>query len=538
MADIDPSRAELLNIGGHSRRNFLIGAGGLLLAGGMAGCGGGSSSSAPAGSSAASGGPKRGGTLRVGLTGGSASDIIDGQTILAKPDQARLVTGFETLLTYDDDYKLSNDGLAEEVTAEKPDLWTIRIREGIEFHNGKTMTAADVAYSLRRVIDPDLGLQGGPGLASIDPKGISILDDRTVRLQLKQADSTIADQLAQYSNGIVPEGYTADNALRYVGTGPYKVTSFTPGQSSSHARNKNYWRPGQPYLDQVELIDFPDPASQVNALLAGQVDAITDIPFAQIDVAKASGLSILESEGAAWVPICMAIDMEPFTDVRVRQAFRLMADREQIVQQVISGHGRVGNDLYAPFDACYSTDLAQREQDIEQAKSLLKAAGKEGLVVDLHTTDGAAGMVDLAKVFAQQAKDAGVTVNVKIDPNYYGDQYLKLPFSVDSWNTRGFLPQVAIGSLPTSPYNETHWPPKDSEFISLYQQALAETDAAKRCGLIGDMQRIEYEQGGYIIPFFNNFVDAYSPKLNGLKETRAALNLDTYAHGFRTVWLS
>ncbi|MDX6533857.1 MAG: peptide/nickel transport system substrate-binding protein, partial [Gaiellales bacterium] len=367
MAGIDPSRAELSNFGGHSRRNFLIGAGGLLLAGGMAGCGGGSSSSAPAGSSAASGGPKRGGILRVGLTGGSASDIIDGQTILAKPDQARLVTGFETLLTYDDDYTLSNDGLAEEVTAEKPDLWTIRIREGIEFHNGKTMTAADVAYSLRRVIDPDLGLQGGPGLASIDPKGISILDDRTVRVQLKQADSTIADQLAQYSNGIVPEGYTADNDLRYVGTGPYKVTSFTPGQSSSHARNDNYWRPGQPYLDQVELIDFPDPAAQVNALLAGQVDAITDIPFAQIDVAKAGGLSILESEGAAWVPICMAIDMEPFTDVRVRQAFRLMADREQIVQQVISGHGRVGNDLYAPFDACYSSDLAQREQDIEQA---------------------------------------------------------------------------------------------------------------------------------------------------------------------------
>src|SRR5207342_3774316 len=104
-----------------------------------------------------------------------------------------------------------------------------------------------------------------------------------------------------------------------------------------------------------------------------------------------------------------------------------------------------------------------RHQDIDQAKALLKAAGMENLTVDLHTTDGAAGMVDSANVFASQAKAAGVTINVKNDPNYYGDQYLKLAFSVDFWGTRGFLNQVQQGSLPTSPYNETHWPPKSGE---------------------------------------------------------------------------
>jgi peptide/nickel transport system substrate-binding protein len=536
MAETHGSEALFSSASALSRRRFLISTGGVLLAGGLAACGG--SSTGSSGGGGATGKPVRGGTLRFGLTGGGTNDIIDGQHILAKPDQARLVTTFETLVTYDDQYKVTYDGLAEEVTPEKPDLWTIRLRDGVEFHNGKAVTADDVAYSLRRVIDPKLGLQGGPGLASIDPKGISVMDGRTVRVKLKQPDSTIPDQLAQYSNGVVPDGYARDNDLRYVGTGPFKVKSFTPGQSSVHVRNENYWRSGEPFLDQVELIDFTDQTAQVNALLSKQVDAISDVPFAQIDVIKSnSGLAILESEGAAWVPICMAIDMEPFNDARVRQAFRLMADRQQIVVQVTSSYGRPANDIYAPFDECYATDLPQREQDIEQAKSLLKAAGKEGLTVDLHTTDGAAGMVNVAKVFAEQAQAAGVTVNVKIDPNYYGDQYLKLPFSVDSWNTRNFLPQAAIGSLPTSPYNECHWPPADSNYIGLYQQALAETDQAKRCELIHEMQTLEYEQGGYIITFFNNFVDAHSKRIQGLKRTRAALNFGTYARGFRTVWL-
>jgi peptide/nickel transport system substrate-binding protein len=361
------------------------------------------------------------------------------------------------------------------------------------------------------------------------------MDDRTLRLNLKHADSTIGDQLGQYYNGIVPVGYT--RAGTQIGTGPYKVQSFTAGQQSVHVRNPNYWRSGQPYFDQVTVIDFPDPSAQVNALLSGQLDAITDIPFAQISVVKAhNNLAVLESQGGGWLPLCMAIDMEPFTDVRVRQAFRLIANRDQILQQVLSGHGRIANDLYSPFDPAYDSSQPQRHQDIPKAMSLLKAAGKEHLVVDLHTTDGAAGMVDVAKVFSNQAKAAGVTVNLKIDPNYYGDQYLKLPFSVDFWGTRNYLSQVANGSLPTAPYNECHWPPKDSNYLSLYQQALAEVDAGKRRDIIHQMQKLEYEQGGYIIPFFNNLVDAYSTKVQGFKPSKGTLNLDAFGNGFRTIW--
>jgi peptide/nickel transport system substrate-binding protein len=520
-----------------SRKDLLVGAGGVLLAGGLAACGGsGTASTGTPSGSTSGGGLKRGGNFRLGVTGGGSGDIIDGQHIVNKPDQARLVAGFETLLVYDEEYKLQTDGLAQEVTQDSPTQWTIRLKDGITFHDGKPLTADDLVYSLQRIVNSKGALFGGPGMAvSVDPKTIKKMDNLTVRLPLKQADSTLAEQFGQYYNGIVPVGYNRKDKAQN-GTGPFKLKSFAPGVQSVHVRNENYWRKGEPYFDQVTVIDFPDPAAQVNALLAGQIDAMTDVPFAQLSVIQAnSGLAILESPGGGWLPLCMAIDLPPFDNNDVRQAFRFMAGRDEIVQQVLSGHGRVANDLFAPFDSCFSSDIPQRQQDFEQAKSLLKKAGMEGMTVDLHTTDGAAGMVDHAKVFAEQAKGAGVTVNVKNDPNFYGSQYLKLPFSVDFWGTRNYLPQVATSMVPGAPFNETHWPPADSNYLTLQKQALAEPDAGKRCDIVHQMQQLEFDQGGYIISFYNNLADGYSKKVQGFKPSKSTLNLTSFGHGYRTI---
>jgi peptide/nickel transport system substrate-binding protein len=489
--------------------------------------------------------PKRGGTFRIGVSGGSTKDFIDGQNIVTRPDQARIVTGWETLLVFDSKFRLTFNGLAESITPNKKgDVWTIRVRDGIEFHNGKTLGAEDVIYSLKRLINPKLGLFGGAALKSIDPKRMKKLDKRTVRLTLKQVDGTILDALGQYIAGIVPVGYSptaVGKANPNIGTGPYKLQSFTPGQQSTHVRNPNYWRSGQPYFDKVIIIDFPDDTARVNALLGGQVDAITDVPPAQVAVVNGhGGTKVLESPSAAWTPICMRVDAAPFDDVRVRQAFRLIANRPQMIQQALSGHGRIGNDLYAPFDEAFASDLPQRKQDIDKAKSLLKAAGKEGLSVDLQTTNGALGMNEGAQVFAQQAKAAGVNINVKILDSgaFYGDQYLKWPLSTDFWGSRNYLSQVAAGSLPTSPYNETHWPDtKDNKFLSLYQQALKTVDRENRASIMHEMQKMEYDNGGYIIWGFSTLLDGYSTKVKGLKPgDKGVLPLNAFGHGYRTIW--
>jgi peptide/nickel transport system substrate-binding protein len=532
-----------------SRRQFFVGAGGAAALAALAACGSGnndSNSTSATDTGAGSGGgangkPKRGGNFRLGVTGGGAKDIFDGQNIVTKPDQARLVSAFETLLTFDENYQLTNDGLAESVTPDNPKQYTIKLHKGIEFQNGKTLTADDVIYSLQRIADKKNALTGQAATATMDVKGMKKMDKYTVRLPLLSADSTIPQTLASYTFGIVPVGYKtySGDVSTQVGTGPYKLKSFDPGQQSVSERNPNYWRSGEPYFDQVTIIDFADATAQVNALLGGQIDAMTDLPASQVQVVKSHQMAALISKTGGWLPLCMAIDMPPFNDNRVRQAMRLLVDREAMVEQILSGYGFVGNDLYSPFDEGYNKDLPQREQDIDQAKSLLKAAGKEGLNVDLHTTAGAAGMVSLASVFASQAKQAGVTINVKNDPNYYGDAYLKLAFSVDFWGTRGYLNQVQQGSLPTSPYNETHWPPKSgpgSNFGSLYKQALAATDDSKRVEIEHEMQKLEYDNGGYIIPFFGDLIDGYSTKVQGLKPSKGTLNLDTYGHGYRTIW--
>jgi peptide/nickel transport system substrate-binding protein len=491
-------------------------------------------------------GPKRGGTFRVGVSGGSAKDIIDGQDIITQPDQARLVAGWETLVTFDSNFKLTFDGLAEELSPMRgrPDIWTIRVRPGIEFHNGKTLGAEDVIFSLQRMVNPKLALFGGAALSSVDPKRIKKLDKRTVRLFLKRKDVTILDALAQYVAGIVPAGYSPTaigKASPNVGTGPYKLQSFTPGQQSVHVRNPNYWRSGQPYFDKVVIIDFPDDTARVNALLGGQLDAAASVPPAQVAViAGHSGTKVLESPTAQWTPICMRVDTAPFTDVRVRQAMRLIADRPQMVQQALAGHGHIGNDLYAPFDEAYDHALPQRHQDIEQAKSLLKAAGQSGLTVDLQSTNGALGMNEGAQVFAQQAKAAGVNVNVKILDSgaFYGNQYLKWTFSTDFWGTRNYLSQVAAGSLPSSPYNETHWPDAaDKKFLTLYTEALQTVDRNKRFAIEHEMQKLEYDNGGYIVWGFSDFLDGYSKKLQGLKSgDKGVLPLNGFGHGYRTIW--
>jgi peptide/nickel transport system substrate-binding protein len=492
---------------------------------------------------------KRGGTFRLGITGGGSTDFIDGQHIVAKTDIARLVSGWESLARFNQQYHLIMDGLAQEIEAQTPSRWVIRVRKGIEFHNGKTLTADDVMYSLRRTLTKKLGLFGYGGLSSINPRAMKKLDKYTVRLTLLRPDANLIDTLAQYFQGVVPVGYPltglaskTSSPLRYIGTGAYKVQSFTPGRQSVHVKNENYWRDGQPYFDKVVIIDFPDSAARVNALLSGQVDAITDIPYAQVAaMKKRKGFKVYESLTGAWNPISMRLDAAPFTDVRIRQAMRLLINRPQVVQQALSGHGTVANDIYSPFDPAYAGDeFPQHKYDPEKAKSLLKAAGQSSLNVDLQTTDADAGMVEEAEIIAQNAKAAGVTISVKnLDGGtFYGDQYLKWPFATDYWGTRNYLTQVAAGTLKGAAFDESHWfaSPNYAKFFSLYKQALRTVDTKKRIQIIKDMQRLEYNGGGHIIAYFKNLVDAHSTKLGGLTKTRGTLNLDGYGHGYRTIY--
>jgi len=504
----------------------VLGAGGVLGAcGGDDDGGGGGGGGTPA----ESGGKlKTGGALRVGATGGGAKDSIDAHRPTVDTDIMRCWNLYESLAVRTPDFSKLEMLVAESIEPEKdPKTWTVRLKQGVTFHNGKPVTADDVIFSLRRILDPKDPKVGAASIGYVDEKKLKKMDERTVRITLEFANAGFPDDIGQYFNAIVPTDYDPKNP---VGTGPFQYKSFTPGQQSEFTKYADYWEEGKPYVDSLTIIDFPEDTARVNALLGGQVDVIDNLPAAQLQSVKSNpNLRVLSSETGAWQPFTMRVDQAPFDDVRVRQAFRLIVDREQMVQQVLSGQGSVANDLYARYDPVYASDLPQRKQDLEQAKSLLKQAGREGLTVELVTAPVFQGIVEAAQVFAQQAKGAGVDVKVrKVDSGtfYDPDKYLSWTFAQDFWASRVYLSQVAQGDLPESPFNETHW--KDPKFIDLIQQARAEVDDGKRADILHETQTMQYEQGGYIIQYFSNIIDAYSAKVGGFVEAKCGFPFGNY----------
>jgi peptide/nickel transport system substrate-binding protein len=473
---------------------------------------------------------RRGGVLRVGVTGGSTNDTLDPHHPPTYPDQARVSNLFEPLFLRDSSYAVQ-PVLGESFEPSRDArTWTLRLRQGVEFHNGKTLAVDDVVFTLQRILDPATKANGAAALSVIDVAGLRRLDARTLQIPLKQPHALFKDELAQYYLGIVPVGF---DVTRPVGTGPFRFGSLTAGERSSFPRFDRYWRTGQPYIDELVIIDYPDDQKRVRALLDGQVHAIDNLPQDKIDSVNAVGARVLISETGAWTPFTMRVDLDPFRDVRVRQAIRLIVDREQMVSQALNGQGRIANDLYAPFDVAYAKELPQRQQDLPQATSLLKSAGRQGLQVELVTSSGiGAGAVEAARLFATQARGAGLDVRVREvgGGTFYGPAYLTWPFALDYWFTRSYLPQVFQGALPGSPYNECHW--NDARFIALVSQARAELNETRRVELLREAQRIEYDSGGYLVWGFKNQVDAYAAAVTGFVPDR---NLPLSSFQFRTV---
>ena len=511
------------------RRDFLRGlatTGALAGAGGVLAACGGSSSPSPGKSTGPGqrGKPKAGGALKVGLTGGSGSDTLDPHKGLTYLDTARAQCLYQPLLQLNTaaqtEFVLAEDISPRGSTAE----WVISLRRGITFHDGKPLTADDVIFTLRRILTGKL--TGSTPLGPVDAKGLKALDSHTVLVPMTSPYGSFVDQLGYwYYLYIVPAGF---NPKQPNGTGPFKFQSFTPGQRSVFVKNPNYWKPGLPYVDSITIIDFSDSASLQNALTTGVIHGAGALEGPQISVLKtASGVQTVVSRTGAITPFTMRVDQAPFNDVNVRQAMRLLVDRPQLINSALNGDATVGSDVFSPYDPDFDTSLF-RSQDIAKAKFLLKKAGHQSLAVQLVTSAVATGTVAMATVLQQQAKAAGVTINLKtVDPStFFGPNYLHWTFSQDFYNYSPYLAQVAQSMLPTSPFNETHW--SLPRYVSLYHQANATDNPALRSELKREMQLIDFNEGGYIIPAFIDALDAYSTKITGYSAAKVGQPLSDF----------
>jgi peptide/nickel transport system substrate-binding protein len=519
------------------RRQFLrgiaatgavAGAGGLLAA-----CGG---NSGHAGTpTTVTGARKRGGDLRVGMFGSSGADTLDPHAGLTYLDTSRAQALYQPLVQLNS--KAQNEYvLAEQITARTASEWIIHLRQGVTFHDGKPLTAQDVIYTFRRIKTGNKGgsFSGGDSLGPMDLSGLRALDSHTVLVPFTGAYASFLDQLAYwYYLYIIPDGFNPAKQTPN-GTGPFVYQSFTPEQQSVFARNSNFWESGLPYVDTLTIIDFPDSTSLQDAIITGVVDAAGGFDGPAIaTLATAGGLNTVASHTGAITPFTMRVDQPPFHDVNVRQAFRLMVDRPQLIDSGLAGYGVVASDVFSPYDPDFD-HLLQREADIPQAISLLKKAGQENLTVPLVTAPAATGMVAMATVLAEQANAAGVNIRLSSvsSSTFFGTGngrttgYLNWAFSQDFYNYSPYLAQVAQSMLPTSPFNETH---TDSPTLNnLYKQANATLNPSTRRQIEYDMQHYDFTQGGYIIPAYIDALDAYSTKITGYSPSAVGQPLSTF----------
>jgi peptide/nickel transport system substrate-binding protein len=546
---VDPrgQQVPLLSSEAMGRRQFLrgiAGAGALAGAGGLlAACGSGGTSKATV--AAHSSTPKRGGNLRVGLTGGSGSDTLDPHHGLTYLDTARAQALFQPLLQLDASAK-TEWVLAESIESVKGSTNTkfiINLRKGVTFHDGRSLTADDVIYTFRRIkagnkaLGYSTGYPGANSLGPVDVNGLKAVNPFTVMVPMQSPFGSFVDQLAYwYYLYIVPVGF---NPVKPNGTGAYVYKSFTPGQQSLFTRNPNYWRTDKtgirlPYADTVTIIDFPDNVSLQDALVTGQIEAAGALEGPQLaSLANTPGIKTVASQTGAITPFTMRVDQEPFHDVNVRQALRFIVDRQQLIDSALDGYATVGNDVFSPFDANFN-HANRRQADIPQAKHLLKKAGREDLHITLTTSPVATGTVAMAQVLAQQAKAAGVTIAVNnVDPGTFFSpkNYLNSTFSQDFYNYSPYLAQVAQSMLPNSPFNETHT--NNPLYNQLYQAANKTTDDVRRKQIVQEMQAFDFDKGGYIIPAYIDALDAYSTRIAGYRQARVGQPLtDLNLEGF------
>lgn len=509
---------------GHTREQFLrrsaLAGAGVAFSGLIAACGSASSSSSTAAAQAA-GTPRRGGVLTLGLSDTEASEKLD-PTTAAVGSQFTLVGLLYNTLT-------RVNYLDWSITPELAESWDhnadytqyqLKLRQGVTWHDGKPLTADDVVWSLRRILNPKVGSAViSRAQISMSPQGIIATNPSTVLLKLTRSDSLLPFYISRPNTAIVQNGVTPLTVAESIGTGPFKLVSWQPATSWKVVRNDQYWETGLPYLDSIEEVINTDSASRVAGVTTGEFQLAEEIDYATAkSLVTNKAVQILPFKKAISRLIVMDCSKRPFSDIRVRTAFKMAMNREQAVDAVYAGFAVPTTDLpLPPSDPYYPTGLGVRAYDPEQAKSLIKQAGyPNGIHAQMYTSTVVSGMVDLAVDYAQSAAPAGITVNVsQWPPGTYWDQvWLTKPFYTTYWETAFPPDDLWYIYGPHGPYDEAHL--EIQQFSKDVDRILATGDHAEQVRITQEGLALAASQWGHVIPANVTSPWLASPKLHGV----------------------
>lgn len=459
--------------------------------------------------------PKRGGKLRAASSNSSVSDTLDPAKGSNSGDYIRQFMFYSGLT------ELSAKMRAEPALAESFDSkdgidWTFRLRKGVTFHDGKALTAQDVVYSLSRHKLPETGSQ--VKVLADQFAEVKAVDANTVQIVLTGPNVDLPSILGTSHFLIVQDG-TKDFS-KGIGTGPFKCTEFTPARRAVGVRNPNFWKPGKPYLDQVELLGLTDAAARLNGLLAGDLQLISSVQSSDAHrLMQSKKHAVLETKAGMYSDLIVRVDGAPGNNPDFVAAMRYLQPRERIVKTALNGYGTIANDHpVPPWHPFYATGLPQRPYDLDRAKFHVKKGKLQGMGGELVCSEPIEGSVEGAQLLQQGGNQVGLKLNVRRVPydGYWSQHWMKHPLSYGSVNPRPTLDMLfSQFYLSSSRWNESGW--KNAQFDQLLVASRAETDEAKRKKMYGDMQVLIAEHCGTIVPAFVSFLDGYDRRVKGLE---------------------
>lgn len=493
-----------------SRRHFLQGSAALAAVTAFGG--------AFTGTEALAGTPKKGGTFVLGVTG-SATDQLDPATWAGHAMPTFGKTWGETLVEPHPKDKSPVPVLAASwETDDAAKVWTFTLREGITFHNGQLMTSDDVVKTLQRHAGE--GSKSAALGALRDIAGIAADGPGKVIVTLKSGNVDLPLLLSDYHLIIQPGG-GIDDPNAGIGTGPYRVTQAEPGVKYTSERVEGHWREGVGHVAAIEILIINDSTARTSALRSGRLHMINQVDTKTAGLLdRVSGVSVQSTPGGGHYVFAMQTDTAPFDNPDLRLALKYAIDREDMVKRILHGYGSVGNDF--PVNQSYPmapAGIEQRRFDPELARKHYEKSGHQGPIV-LHVSDVAfAGAVDAAVLFQASAAKAGITIEVKREPSdgYWSDVWNKAPFFASYWTSRPVQDHLySTAYMSGVDWNETRW--SRPEFDSKVVAARVEPDLQARQQMFHDLALMVRDDGGVIVPMFNDFIDALSDDVRGYEK--------------------
>jgi peptide/nickel transport system substrate-binding protein len=454
---------------------------------------------------------RRGGEIRIGSLVPQAVDHPARLSWVESANQLRQVAEYLT--------ETRADGTTRPWLLEHWDVdedmktWTLFLRRGILFNNGDELTADDVLFNFQQWLDPAIQ-SSMRTLLALSPTNIERVDDYTIRLHLHSPQLGLPESLFHYPAMILHRGFEGNFIDQPVGTGPFLLETYQPGERAVFVRRVDYWRSGAdglplPYLDRLIYLDL-EPVDRVAAMQGGLIDTIVEpSPADWAALSVVPNINILSTRSAQTLVLRMRVDREPWADVRVRNALKLCQDREKILQASFLGQGDLALDAHvAPVHPAYCVQSIPA-YDPEGARRLLAEAGyPDGLTVTL-TTKNDRSEPELARALRELAAPGGFRINVNIvSPPRYWEQWTEVELGLTSWIHRPLATMtLALGygsdrQGNPAPWNETHW--VNTEFNTLLREAERTLDVDARRTLMCQMQTIMQEQGPVGISYWRH----------------------------------